>query len=255
MPPAERSSTAGSRRWVRSGSRAGDGHAATLTSRGRQAAARRGAPWARRPASVGGDQRGIVRRPGGRARHLPLALVSSPEPPSRAAAAGRRPAGPGPAPADRARGAASPPRGTSSRWSAGRCATRSSAGCRRTWTSPRRDPRPDRAHARRLGATRTGTSGRDVRHDRRPQRGAHHRRGDDLPRRRLRPGHAQAGGGLRRQPRATTWSGATSPSTRWRCGCRRWSSSTRTTGWPTWRRGCCAPRARPRSRSPTTRCG
>ena len=52
-----------------------------------------------------------------------------------------------------------------------------------------------------------------------------------------------------------TWADATSRSTRWRCGCRAGSSRTRTAVWSTSRSGCCAPRARRRTPSPTTRCG
>ncbi len=74
--------------------------------------------------------------------------------------------------------------------------------------------------------------GRDVRHHRLPQ-GRVGGRGDDVPLRRLRPRVPQAGRRLRRHASPATWAGATSPSTRWRCGCRARSSRTRTAAWST----------------------
>src|SRR5688572_1576006 len=68
IPPAERSSTAGSRRVIRSGSRAGEVMAVTLTSQ----------PWRRRSRRGPPGHGLVVGSPG--VRHLPLSLVSSPQP-------------------------------------------------------------------------------------------------------------------------------------------------------------------------------
>ena len=113
------------------------------------------------------------------------------------------------------------PPGTSSRWSAARCATRSSAAPRPdldfTTDAP---PDADRGAAARLGRRALGHRPR-VRHDRRAQARRRHvvvevttYRADAYDR---------TDRASRRWPSATpsrtTWCGATSRSTRWRCGC------------------------------------
>ena len=80
------------------------------------------------------------------------------------------------------------------------------------------------------------------------RRGDHHRRGHDLPRRRLRRADPQAGGGLRGQPRGRPGAPRLHRQRDGAAAARRWSSSTRTAGWPTSPRGCCARPGRPRCR-------
>ena len=96
-------------------------------------------------------------------------------------------------------------------------------------------PRADRAAAHGLG--RRGLGHRPgLRHDRRPQGRATRSRS-----RRTAPSRTTRARASRRSPTATpspaTSAGATSRSTRWRCGCRTGSSSTRTAAWWTWRTG------------------
>ena len=97
----------------------------------------------------------------------------------------------------------------------------------------------------RLGRRALGRRPR-VRHHRRAQERRRRRRGrgDDLPQRRLRPDHPQAGGGLRRQPGRRPGPARLHRQRDGAARCRRWSSSTRTAAWPTWPAACCAPRAR-----------
>ena len=252
-PPAERSSTAGRRRagWRRSCRRRA--HPPTITSAAVRAdlspAARRDcvAGWSC-PLPLAGRRLPRHRTP---RRPRPRAPAAS-----RPGCRSRRCARPGAgaSPLLRELGGSSRPPGTSSRWSAARCATPSSGGPAPTSTSRPRAPRADPAPSRGRGPTRRGTSAAPSARSGCASAG-HPARGHDLPRRLLRPHDPQARGRLRRLAGRATSSGATSPSTRWRCGCRSWSSSTRTAGSPTSPPRSCAPRRPRRSPSPTTRCG
>ena len=225
-PPADRSSTAGQPAAAGAGFGTGRAHLVTVTS-GR------------------GRVPGRLARLGGRGtRHLRLALVPPPTRPARSCGEAVRRLAPVAAAAHRARRAV--------RRRRARARARRRPGARRL---PRPDLAGPRLHDRRdprrrpsallarLGRRALGHRPR-VRHDRRAQ--ARRAR-----RSRSRPtaptpttGRPQAG-----VPSATTWrttwSAATSPSTRWRSGCRRWSSSTRTAAWPTSPRAVLRTPARP----------
>ena len=175
----------------------------------------------------------------GGARHLPLALVSSVRPDQPAPAGGRTSSGPRPADPHRAR---CPLRRRRARALAGRRpgARRVPRPARhRTWTSPPTRRRTQTEALLRSWADAHWDIGREF-----GTIGARKRRRRTVVvevttyrTRRLRPDHRASRRWRSATPSRATWSGATSPSTRWRCGCRRWSSSTRTAGWPTWPRG------------------
>ena len=100
------------------------------------------------------------------------------------------------------------------------------------------DATPDADRRRILGLGRRALGHRARRSARSALRqGEHHRRGDDLPRRRLRRTDPQAGGGVRRQPRGRPGAARLHRQRDGAAAARRWSSSTRTAAWPTSRRG------------------
>ncbi len=113
---------------------------------------------------------------------------------------------------------ASPPPGTRSPWWAGRSATRCS-GVLGDDLDLTTDARPEQVLEIVVGLGRRGLGRRHrVRH-RRGAQGRAQARDHDVPRRGLRPRVAQARGRVRRRRSPTTSCAATSPSTRWRCGC------------------------------------
>ena len=240
-PPALRSSTAGSRRGGTPGGlrrRGSSGHCNQCGSR------------AARSATV---RRTRARPLAGRARGIPLVLVSTRQPPAallRQAVAHLAPDLPLLTDLGERFAAAGHD-----------LALVGGPGARRPARPPVDRPRlhdlgPARRHrgrAQGLGQRDVGHGAR-VRHHRRPP-GQHGRRGDHLPRRRLRRRRPASRSWRSATPSRTTWCGATSPSTRWPCGCPTSPSSTRTAAWSTSTPACCARRRRPRSRSATTRCG
>ncbi len=219
------------------------GHAATLTSRGRQAAARRG--------GAAGPPSGSGRRRSGRAcvvpaparGHLPLSLVSSPQPPAallQQAVAHLAPV----VPLLTELGELFNAEGHELALVGGPVRDAFLGRSRRTWTSPPVRPLSRPSASSPDGATPTGTSGAtsgrsapavEPPPSRSPPTGLTPTTG--------RPASRSSPSGTTSR---TTWFAATSPSTRWRCGCPRWSSWTRMPGWRTWRSGCCAPPGRPR---------
>ena len=237
MPPAERSSTAGSRRRRHPlGVARRGGHPATLTSPPTGLSLRAPPPIPASPQSPA------------------LAPVPSPQPPTALLQQAAAHLAPVRAAADRARRAVRRQPGTSSRWSGGPVRDaflgRPSPGPRlHDQRHPGRVPAPPRPWARRALGHRAR-----VRHDRRPARRAHGR-GDELPRRRLRRPDPQAGRRLRRQPR-----GRPRPPRlhRERDGAAAAVAGVRRpvcrSGRPRARRAAHA-RRRPRCRSATTRCG
>ncbi len=177
---------------------------------------RRGRPWlrvsgraARTESMTHSNQRGAPG--GGVTRSLGcLVVVTTAFPRARRAAPARR------GPVGRAaRGRRGACRGlrrravTSSRWSAGRCGTRSSGGRAPTWTSRRPPARTDGGGDPRMGRDHVGHRA-GVRHHRRPQ-GRHGRRGHDVSGRRVR----------RATPASPRWRSATASRATWRAATSR----------------------------------